>query len=72
MSALWAHSDQVASRAEDGLVGRGFLLITGLTGGGYIAFDLSGTQTGPQSIGVRSGIGGPAPANIGMAIVRIQ
>lgn len=46
--------------------------ITGLTGGGYIAFDLSGTQTGPQSIGVRSGIGGPAPANIGMAIVRIQ
>jgi acetylornithine deacetylase/succinyl-diaminopimelate desuccinylase-like protein len=37
MTALWAHSDQVAARAEHGLVGRGFLLITGLTGGGYIA-----------------------------------
>lgn len=46
--------------------------VTGLTGGGYIAFDLSGTQTGPQSIGVRSGIGGPAPTNIGMAIVRVR
>jgi acetylornithine deacetylase len=37
MTALWAHSDQVAARAEPGLVGRAFLLITGLTGGGYIA-----------------------------------
>ncbi|KQV33627.1 MULTISPECIES: M20/M25/M40 family metallo-hydrolase [unclassified Rhizobium] len=37
MSALWAHSDAVSARAEHGLVGRGFLLITGLTGGGYIA-----------------------------------
>ena len=37
MAALWAHSDRVAARAEHGLVGRGFLLITGLTGGGYIA-----------------------------------
>ncbi|MDH6231691.1 acetylornithine deacetylase [Mesorhizobium soli] len=37
MTALWAHSDEVAARAEHELVGRGFLLITGLTGGGYIA-----------------------------------
>ncbi|WP_240230583.1 M20 family metallopeptidase [Devosia lacusdianchii] len=37
MSALWAHSDQVASRAEHALIGRGFLLITTLTGGGFIA-----------------------------------
>ncbi|MNT25174.1 succinyl-diaminopimelate desuccinylase [compost metagenome] len=37
MSALWKHSDEVAARAEHKLVGRSFLLITGLTGGGYIA-----------------------------------
>lgn len=37
MSALWKHSDEIAARAEHKLVGRGFLLITGLTGGGYIA-----------------------------------
>lgn len=37
MAALWAHSDEVTARAEHGLVGRGFLLITGLSGGGYIA-----------------------------------
>lgn len=37
MSALWKHSDAVSARAEHALVGRGFLLITGLTGGGYIA-----------------------------------
>lgn len=37
MSALWDHSDAVSARAEHPLVGRGFLLITGLTGGGFIA-----------------------------------
>lgn len=37
MSALWKHSDEVAARAEHDLIGRGFLLITSLTGGGYIA-----------------------------------
>ncbi|ESY63997.1 acetylornithine deacetylase [Mesorhizobium sp. LNHC252B00] len=37
MTALWRHSDEVAARAEHKLVGRGFLLITGLAGGGYIA-----------------------------------
>ncbi|MBK5568704.1 M20/M25/M40 family metallo-hydrolase [Ensifer sp. SSB1] len=37
MSALWAHSDEVAARAEHKLIGRSFLLITGLAGGGYIA-----------------------------------
>jgi acetylornithine deacetylase len=37
MTALWKHSDEIAARAEHPLVGRGFLLITGLTGGGYIA-----------------------------------
>ncbi|WP_454856293.1 M20 family metallopeptidase [Rhizobium binxianense] len=37
MSALWKHSDEVSARAEHDLVGRGFLLITGLSGGGFIA-----------------------------------
>ena len=37
MSALWAHSDAVGARAEHPLIGRGFLLITTLTGGGFIA-----------------------------------
>lgn len=33
MSALWAHSDEIAARAEHKLIGRSFLLITGLAGG---------------------------------------
>lgn len=37
MSALWQHSDEISARAEHPLVGRSFLLITGLAGGGYIA-----------------------------------
>ncbi|MDW6026325.1 M20/M25/M40 family metallo-hydrolase [Mesorhizobium sp. BAC0120] len=37
MSALWKHSDEIARRAEHSLVGRSFLLITGISGGGYIA-----------------------------------
>ncbi|HEV7305629.1 M20 family metallopeptidase [Ensifer sp.] len=37
MSALWQHSDEIAARAEHKLIGRSFLLITGLAGGGYIA-----------------------------------
>ena len=37
MSALWAHSDEVSARAEHALVGKGFLLITTLNGGGFIA-----------------------------------
>lgn len=37
MSALWRHSDAVSARAEHDLIGRGFLLITGLQGGGFIA-----------------------------------
>ncbi|MDR3485682.1 MAG: M20/M25/M40 family metallo-hydrolase [Bradyrhizobium sp.] len=37
MSALWQHSDAIAARAEHGLIGKGFLLITGFSGGGFIA-----------------------------------
>lgn len=37
MSALWRHSEAVSARATHDLIGRGFLLITGLQGGGFIA-----------------------------------
>lgn len=37
MSALWEHSEIVTARAQHPLVGHGFLLITTLQGGGFIA-----------------------------------
>ncbi|MEV8630949.1 M20/M25/M40 family metallo-hydrolase [Streptosporangium sp. NPDC051023] len=37
LSALWAHTAELELRAEHELVGRPFLLVTGITGGGYIA-----------------------------------
>jgi acetylornithine deacetylase len=37
LGALWAHSDAISARAEHPLVGRGFLLVTGIEGGGFIA-----------------------------------
>lgn len=66
MSALWKHSDEISARAEHKLVGRSFLLITGLTGGGYIAVPekcelslirklLPGESLDPGGRGYRSG-----------------
>lgn len=43
-----------------------------LRGGGFAAWELSGTQSGPQALAVRSVTGGAAPPLIGMTIVRIQ
>lgn len=37
MSALWEHSEIISARARHPLVGNGFLLITTLQGGGFIA-----------------------------------
>jgi acetylornithine deacetylase/succinyl-diaminopimelate desuccinylase-like protein len=37
MAALWTHSDEISARSEHKLVGRGFLLITGISSGGFIA-----------------------------------
>jgi acetylornithine deacetylase len=37
LSALWAHSDDLANRGEHDLVGKAFLLVTAIAGGGYIA-----------------------------------
>ena len=46
--------------------------VSQLRGGGFAAWELSGTQTGPQALAIRSTNGGVAPPLIGMAIVRIQ
>ena len=37
LGALWDHSDEISKRAEHPLVGRGFALVTRVSGGGYIA-----------------------------------
>lgn len=37
LSALWAHSDAIRARADDPVIGPGFLVVTGLTAGGSIA-----------------------------------
>ncbi len=46
--------------------------VSNLRGGGWAAWELSGTQTGPQALAIRSSTGGAAPPLIGMTIVRIQ
>lgn len=37
LSALWAHSDAVSAEGDHPLVGRSFLVVTGIEGGGLIA-----------------------------------
>jgi hypothetical protein len=46
--------------------------VSNLRGGGWAAWELSGVQTGPQALAIRSTSGGAAPPLIGMTIVRIQ
>ena len=46
--------------------------VSNLRGGGWAAWELSGVQTGPQALAIRSTTGGVAPPLIGMTIVRIQ
>jgi len=43
-----------------------------LPGGGFAAWEISGTQTMPQVLAIRSTTGGPPPANVGMAVVRVK
>ena len=43
-----------------------------LRGGGWVAWELSGTQSGPQALAVRSSEGATAPSLIGMTILRVQ
>lgn len=37
LEAIWRHSDDIAARQTHNLVGRAFVLVTGINGGGYIA-----------------------------------
>lgn len=37
LSAIWRHSDEISARASHDLVGRAFVLVTEIAGGGYIA-----------------------------------
>ena len=46
--------------------------VTDLRGGGWIAWELSGSQSAAQVLSIRTPSGGPPPPNIGLAIVRIQ
>jgi hypothetical protein len=46
--------------------------VNSLRGGGFTAWELSGTQAGPQALAIRSVTGGTAPPLIGMTIIRIQ
>ncbi len=46
--------------------------VIALPGGGFAAWELSGTQTKPQVIALRAIGGGLPPANIGLGIVRVK
>jgi len=46
--------------------------VISLAGGGFAAWELSGTQTQPQVIALRAIGGGLPPANVGLAIVRVR
>ncbi|MCC6773153.1 MAG: Ig-like domain-containing protein [Gemmatimonadaceae bacterium] len=46
--------------------------VVSLPGGGFAAWEISGTQSTPQTLAIRSTTGGPAPANVGMAVVRVK
>jgi hypothetical protein len=46
--------------------------VSGLSGGSFASWELSGTQQQPQAIGLRSVTGGVPPANIGLAILRVK
>jgi uncharacterized protein YjdB len=55
-----------------GTFAAGVSTVSNLKGGGFIAWEMSGAQAGPQALAIRSNSGGPPPASVGMAIVRIQ
>jgi hypothetical protein len=46
--------------------------VLNLPGGGWAAWEVSGTQTAPQVLALRALGGGVAPTGVGMAIVRVQ
>lgn len=55
-----------------GTFSSGISNVFSLPGGGFAAWEISGTQTTPQTLAIRSIAGGPAPATVGMAVVRVR
>lgn len=47
-------------------------LASSVPGGGWVAWDISGTQTAPQVLAIRSLNGTLAPNGIGMVVLRVQ
>lgn len=47
-------------------------LVTNLPGGGFAAWEISGTQTEPQVLGLRALSGGAPPSNVGLAVLRVK
>ena len=47
-------------------------VVNDLRGGGWAAWELTGTQSGPLAMAIRSPTGGTAPPLIGMTILRLQ
>ncbi|MBL8958807.1 MAG: hypothetical protein JNJ98_03070, partial [Gemmatimonadetes bacterium] len=46
--------------------------VTNLPGSGWVSWELSGTQTAPQVLALRSLNGGLAPTGVGMMVLRVQ
>jgi uncharacterized protein YjdB len=46
--------------------------VTNLPGSGWVAWELSGTQTAPQVLAIRSLNGGLGPSGVGMVVLRVQ
>jgi uncharacterized protein YjdB len=61
-----------ARQVSFGNFATGTSTVSNLKGGGFVAWELSGAQLGPQALAIRSTSGGAPPANVGLAIVRIQ
>ena len=62
----------VARRVSFGNFNSAQSTVNQLRGGSFAAWELSGTQTGPQALAIRSTTGGTAPPLVGMTILRIQ
>ncbi|MGQ0650332.1 MAG: Ig-like domain-containing protein [Gemmatimonadaceae bacterium] len=46
--------------------------VSSLAGGSFVAWEITGTQTAPQVLAIRTLNGGPPPTGIGMVVLRVQ
>ncbi|MCC6317048.1 MAG: Ig-like domain-containing protein [Gemmatimonadaceae bacterium] len=58
--------------ATFGTFSSGLRTVSFLPGGGWAAWEISGTQTAPQVLAIRSTSGGLPPNGIGMVVLRVQ